>query len=196
MLGHCGCASEFRAITNFCHGIRQSGEFRAAIWDCVDNFNLGEEAVSATSNGFYKAGTLRGVAEGFANFADRFVEPVVEIHESVRGPEFFLKFLASYDLAGMLQQHRQDLEGLFLKANSQAVLAQFASAKIQFENAKTEPHAEVKVFLHGELNPREGECTTWQSSRESKTGTSSSMSFIESELPGDRHSSGEELPVH
>jgi len=152
MLGHCGCASEFRAITNFCHGIRQSGEFRAAIWDCVDNFNLGEEAVSATSNGFYKAGTLRGVAEGFANFADRFVEPVVEIHESVRGPEFFLKLLASYDLAGVLEQHRQELERLLLKANPQTVFTQFAGTKIQFENPKSETPVEVKAFLHGRMN--------------------------------------------
>jgi hypothetical protein len=30
----------------------------------------------------------------------------------------------SYDLAGVLKQHRQELEGLFLKGNSQAVLAQ------------------------------------------------------------------------
>jgi hypothetical protein len=74
---------------------------------------------------------------------------VVEIHESVCGPEFFLKFLASYDLAGVLQQYRQELDGLFLKANSQAVLAQFAGARIQLENPKTEPHPEMKVFLHG-----------------------------------------------
>src|SRR5713101_9864120 len=161
MFGHCGFASQIRAITNFCLVMRQKGEFRAANSGRIRNFDLRKEAVAATRNGFHKAGTLGGVAEGLADFADRFVEPVVEIHESVRGPEFFLKFLASYDLAGMLQQHRQDLKGLFLKANSQAVLAQFASAKIQFENAKTEPHAEVKVFLHGELNPREGECTTW-----------------------------------
>jgi len=43
---------------------------------------------------------------------------VIEIHESVCGPECFLNFLASYDLAGVLKQHRQDLEGLFLKPNS------------------------------------------------------------------------------
>jgi hypothetical protein len=58
------------------------------------------------------------------------LEPVVELHESVRGPEFFLKLLASYDLAGVLQQNRQELEGLFLKSNSQVALAQLAGAKI------------------------------------------------------------------
>jgi hypothetical protein len=52
----------------------------------------------------------------------------------------------------VLKQHRQELEGLCLKVDSEAVLAQFASTNIQLENSKTEPHAEVKVFLHGELN--------------------------------------------
>jgi len=132
--------------------MRLSYDFRAPNRNCIDNFNLREEAVTAPSNGFHKAGTLGGVAESLTDFADRFVEPVVEIHESVRGPEFFLKFLASYDLAGVLQQHRQELEGLFLKANSQVALAQFASAKIQLENPKSELPAEVKVFVHGEVN--------------------------------------------
>ncbi|HWY45557.1 MAG TPA: hypothetical protein VNX66_18830 [Candidatus Sulfotelmatobacter sp.] len=118
MFGYCKFASEIRAITNFCHWMRQSGEFRAAPGGCVCNFDLRKEAVAATSNGFQKAGTLSGVAEGLTDFADRLVEPVVEIHESVRGPQFLLKLLASYDLAGVLKQHRQELEGLFLKPYS------------------------------------------------------------------------------
>ncbi len=73
---------------------------------------------------------------------------MVEIHESVRGPKLFLEFLTSYDIAGVLKQQGQDLERLLLNANSQAMLAQFASPKIKLENPKTEPHAVVKVFLH------------------------------------------------
>ncbi len=152
MFGHCEFASEVRAITNFCRGMRLSCEFWAANRDCIGNFDLRDEAVAAASNSFQKAGTLGGVAKGLTDFVDRFVEPVVEIHKSVCGPEFFLKFLASYDLAVVLKQHRQDLEGLFLKANSKAVLAQFASAKIQFENPKTEPPAKLMVFPHGDVN--------------------------------------------
>jgi hypothetical protein len=132
--------------------MRNSGEFQAASWSCIDNLNLGEEAVAATSNGFHKAGTLGGIAEGLADFADRFVETVVEINESVRGPKLFLEFLTSYDIAGVLKQQGQDLEGLFLKANSQTVLTQFAGPKIKLENPETEPRAEVKVFLHTEMN--------------------------------------------
>jgi len=152
MSGLCGFAGEIRAITGFFYAMTQSGERGAANSGCIGNLNLREEAVAAPGNGFHKAGTLGGIAKGLTYFADRLVEPVVEIHESVRGPESSLKFLASYDLAGVLKQHRQKLEGLFLKANCQAVLAQFAGAKIQLEKPKTEPHAEVKVFLHGKLN--------------------------------------------
>src|ERR1700674_253607 len=116
--GYCELASEIRAITSLCRAMSLSCEFRVANRGCIGSFDLGEEAVAAPSNGFHKAGTFGGVAEGLTDFADRFVEPVVEIHESVRGPEFFLKFLSSYDLAGVLQQRRQDLEGLFLKPYS------------------------------------------------------------------------------
>ena len=130
--------------------MKPSCEFRAANSRRVGRFYFREEAVTATRNGFYKARTFSGVAESLADFADRFVEPVVEIHESVCGPEIFLKLLTSYDLAGVLKQHRQDLEGLFLKSYSQAVLAQFASPKVQLENPNTQPPAELMSFFHRE----------------------------------------------
>ena len=113
-----------------------------------------EEAVAAPSNSFDEAGILRGVAEGFTDLVDRLVEPVVEIHERVRGPEFLLKFLATDDLAGVLEQHRQELEGLLLKPDPQAALAQFAGTKIQLENPKREPPADLMVSFHEQVNLR------------------------------------------
>jgi hypothetical protein len=77
---------------------------------------------------------------------------VVEIHKSICRPEFSLKFLATYDFAGALKEHREDLEGLLLKPNSKAVLAQFASAKIQLENAKTERPAKLMSLWHREMS--------------------------------------------
>jgi hypothetical protein len=73
---------------------------------------------------------------------------VVEIHESVCGPELFLKFIASYDLTVAHKQHRQHLKGLLLKPDSEGTLAQFASPKIQLENSKTEWPAKLIVVLH------------------------------------------------
>ena len=152
MLEHREFASLLPTITKLCLGQRLSCELCVGNRSCVNNFDLRQKPVAATSNGLHKAGTFGRVTEGLSYFVDRFVEPVVEIYKSVCGPEFFLKFRASYDLAVVLKQHRQDLEGLFLKANSKAVLAQFASAKIQFENPKTEPPTKLMVFPHGGVN--------------------------------------------
>jgi hypothetical protein len=142
-------ACEIRAITRFWLGMRLGCKFRAANRGHFVRFYFRDEAVAATRNSFYKARTFGGVAKSLADFVDPFIEPVVEIDKGVLRPEFFPKFLASYDLAGVLKQHRQELEGLFLKANSQAVPAQFASAKIQLENAKPERPAKLMSFFHG-----------------------------------------------
>ena len=148
------CAGEILAITIVCRAMRLNCDVRAANRGRIGNSDISEEPVSATSNGFDEAGTLGGVAEGLTDLVDRLVEPVVEIHECVRGPEFLLKFLATDDLAGVLEQHRQNLEGLLLKPDSQAALAQFASAKIHLENPKTEPPARLMVRFHAEVNLR------------------------------------------
>jgi len=133
--------------------MRLNCDVRAANRGRIGNSDISKESVSATSNGFDEAGTLGGVAEGLTDFVDRLGEPVVEIHERLRGPEFLLKFLATDDLAGVLEQHRQDLEGLFLKPDSQAALAQFASTKIHLENPKTEPPANLMSGFHEEGEP-------------------------------------------
>jgi hypothetical protein len=138
------------------------GEFRVLNQGRIEALDVREKAVPATSDGFHKSGTLGRIAERLTQLVDRFVEAVVEVHESVGGPEKSLKFLASYDLAGVLEQHSQDSKGLFLKANTQAVLAQFARSKVHFEDSKTEPSANLMVFSHGEANLDLGESTTRQ----------------------------------
>jgi len=92
--------------------------FRAARRCRIGDSDVSNEAVAASSNGFDETRTLGGVAKSLTDLVDRFVEPVVEIHERVCGPELLLQFLATNDLAGALEQHRQDLEGLLLKPNS------------------------------------------------------------------------------
>jgi hypothetical protein len=83
-----------------------SCEFRAGNRYRVGRFNVHEEAVATSSHGLYKTRAIGGVSEGFPKFVDCFVEPVIEIHERVRGPELFLQFLASDNLAGVFNQHR------------------------------------------------------------------------------------------
>jgi hypothetical protein len=152
MFGYCGHDSEIRAIAKVCGEKRRRRKFRTPNRGCVRRFDLRKEAVAAPSNGFHEAGTFGGVPQGVTDFAYRFIQAVIEVHESVRGPEPFLKFFASYDLAGVFKQHRQDLEWLFLKPNAQAVLVQFAGAKIHLENSKTELPVRLMVFLHGDVD--------------------------------------------
>jgi hypothetical protein len=73
---------------------------------------------------------------------------MAEIHEGICGPQPLLKVFAPDDLAGVLEQHRQDLEGLLLKPDLQAALAQFASAKVNLEHSKTEPPGILMVWFH------------------------------------------------
>ena len=68
------------------------------------------------------------------------------------GQSCLLQFLAADDLAGMLEQHRQDLEGLLLKPDSQTAFAQFAGTKIQLEHPKTQPLANLTVRFHEEVS--------------------------------------------
>src|ERR1700732_4525202 len=106
---YCGSAREIQRIPSPSRWIRLSCEFRAAKRGCLGKFNLREEAVAVATNSFHKAGTLGRIAEGLTDFVYGLVKSVVEIHESARGPEFFLKLLASYELAGVLKQRGQDL---------------------------------------------------------------------------------------
>jgi hypothetical protein len=98
-------------------------EFPAANRESVANPDLRQKAVATAGNGFDKAGTFGGVAQSLSDFIDHFVEPVIEIHKGICGPEFLLKLLATYDFTGALKQHRQNLEGLLLKPNAYSVLA-------------------------------------------------------------------------
>jgi hypothetical protein len=68
----------------------------------------------------------------------------------------------------VIEQHRQDLDGLLLKPDAQASLAQFASAEIQLENSKDEPSPGPIVRAHDEVNLRRKRTTrptgVWQGS--------------------------------
>src|ERR1700689_2082357 len=93
----CWVARGIKAIRDFCHRRKRRCEFRAANKQCVASFDLREESVTATRNRFYKTWAFGRIAEGIADFVDRFIEPVIEIPKRVCGPESLLKFLTAYD---------------------------------------------------------------------------------------------------
>jgi hypothetical protein len=77
---------------------------------------------------------------------------VVEINKRVRRPELSLNFLSTDDFAGALKQHPQNTHWLFLEPDSHAMLAQFARANVQLENAETVPPLSPPLFRHGGVN--------------------------------------------
>jgi len=135
------------AITNFCHGMRKSSELRAASWSYIDNFNLGKEAVAATSNGFHKAGTLDGVVEASRILLIALLRPWSKSTKVSAGQSFFW----SSSRVTTSPECSSSKPGLG-KAAPECEFAGHACAirqpKIKLENPKTEPHAVVKVFSH------------------------------------------------
>ena len=63
---------------------------------------------------------------------------MVEIDKGVGGPKGGAELLACDELTRILQQDRQDLEGLILKLDLLAVFAQFGGGKISLKNAKAD----------------------------------------------------------
>jgi len=77
---------------------------------------------------------------------------VVEIHNGVVRPELVLDFLAGYDLARTLNQHSQDLEGLFPKKNPAVTAdspdrAQFTRLQVKLKPAN--PYATLESEFRG-----------------------------------------------
>jgi hypothetical protein len=125
-----------------------SGRVGTANGGCIDGFDFGEEAIAAAWDGFDEARAVGGIAEGIADLVDGFVEAVVEVDIGVGGPETFLQIFAGDDLAGMVEEHREDADGLFLEADAKAVFAELAGAKIEFENSEAEPCARLGGVGH------------------------------------------------
>ncbi len=58
---------------------------------------------------------------------------MIEINERVVRPELLAEFIACDHVAGMFQQHRQNLKRLVLQPDSPAVLEKFSCAEINFK---------------------------------------------------------------
>src|SRR3982750_3411037 len=78
-------------ITGVSRWIRLRCELRGSNGCWNRDPDVGHEAVAATTYRFDESGTLGGVPERLTDLVDRLVEPVVEVHEGVRGPQPLLK---------------------------------------------------------------------------------------------------------
>ena len=81
---------------------------------------------------------------------------MIEIDERVGGPDLLAKLFAGHDLSGTFQQNGENLEGLLLKPDAGAILAQLAGVEVHFENAKSHrPGLAIGGHRH-EFTPAQG----------------------------------------
>ncbi|SPF48845.1 hypothetical protein SBA4_40010 [Candidatus Sulfopaludibacter sp. SbA4] len=66
------------------------------------------------------------------------IDPVIELHLGIIGPQTPPDLLAQNHLAGALQQHQEDLHWLFAQFDAYAVFAQLTGSNIQFEGVEAE----------------------------------------------------------
>ena len=72
---------------------------------------------------------------------------MVEIDEGVAGPEAALQFIASDHFPAMLEEDGENLTGLFLELDSNAVFPKLTGAQVEFIGAKTQRiRREGRVF--------------------------------------------------
>ena len=94
------------------------------------------------------------------------------------GQSALLQFLAADDLAGVLEQHREHLEGLFLKPDAQTVLAQLAGAKIQLEDPETRAARRARSSAAMEKWILESKRTTRSRRGRARPGRPTGNSFV------------------
>src|SRR4029077_5763934 len=76
---------------------------------------------------------------------------MVEVDESILGPDAPAQFFPSDEFARALSQRSQDLEGLLLAANASAILAQHSGMQIQFVYIKPNGRSALHGRTHGHL---------------------------------------------
>src|SRR5215470_4689134 len=95
-----------------------------------------DKAISPAWQGFNKTGTAGVFAEGFPQPGDGVVQAVIEVDESVGGPQPVAQLIPGDDLAGLFQKNHQYLKRKALNRELDATFAQFRGAEVQFKHAE------------------------------------------------------------
>jgi hypothetical protein len=138
----------------------------------------GDKTIAAAWERFDVAGIVRGIAERFTEAHDGGIQAVVEINESVTGPEALLQFLASDHFAAMFEKDGENLAGLFLKFYPNAMFAQFAGAEVEFVRAKAQRVRRYRGILHGAVRVTIASITRLPRKANSEFVTRTSKSFV------------------
>lgn len=110
-------------------------EFGRNSFGC-DEFDGGDEAVAAAGEGLDEARVAGGVAEDLADAVDGGVDAVVEVDEGAIGPEGAGDLVAGEDLAGVLEEQKEQLKGLGVELEAKALAAQLAGGSVGFEGSE------------------------------------------------------------
>jgi len=88
------------------------------------------------------------IAKDFAQLADRCVQTIVEVDESICRPELLVKRLAAYQLSLLLQQSNQHLEGFLLQMKLSTAFPQFACFRVGFKWTKAKGAGKLAEKRH------------------------------------------------
>jgi hypothetical protein len=73
---------------------------------------------------------------------------MIEIDEGVCWPESVAKLFSCNHLAGMLDQHAQDLERLLLELQLESILAQLACRNVYLEGSEPQNTRKLRLWEH------------------------------------------------
>jgi hypothetical protein len=99
-------------------------------------FYGGYEAIAAAGEGFDEAGAGGGVVEGFADAVDGGVDAVFGVDPGAVGPEVVGDLVAGEELARTFEEQAEDLEGLGVEAQADALAAELAGGDVGLEGSE------------------------------------------------------------
>ena len=108
----CRCRGNEAGIR--CSAVERGGRFglgNEVRRGCMQDIYRRDEAIASFGECLDKAGTVGGVAEGFADLVDGGAEGVVEVNDRVTTPETQLELLPGDDLAGVLEERGENFKG-------------------------------------------------------------------------------------
>jgi hypothetical protein len=113
--------------------------------------NGSNELIAILGNRANVGWVCRIVLESGANLRDAEVQPALEIHEGLLSPDGFAQVVSRDDLIGTLDKTGEDLGGLRLQTNENALTAELEGGCVKLKETKAEPagiHVIRQPFSH------------------------------------------------
>ena len=95
-----------------------------------------DKSVPASRKGLNETRFVSFITECPPQLLDGGIQTMLKVHKRILGPQPLAKRFTGHQLAGMLQQNRENPKGLFLKFDFTATLEKLARAQVQSINVK------------------------------------------------------------